>query len=917
MVTRVLHECGLHLLGAADEVLIDAAEDNPEGFWENKAIVACNDELLEATGGAWDNPPDLPPQGIDDPRVTQLKESARAAVAALSEREPWGFKDPRTCLTAAYWLDLCPDLRFIICVRHPLEVALSLKRRNQNSYSLGLRLWERYYSAVLDLVPAERRIVTHYDTFFVDPEGEVARLCAFAGLAPRPPRVRTDLRHHTIDVSLNDAGVSENARDLYVRLCREAGAAAPHEPPSDEGRVRRLVLDGAVAERHAEQRKAAIGRLEEREEQLRTRIRELEQQLIRDRGRALQIDRRLADIEPGPIGKAIHRFTKRVERGLVKVVIRPGKRAIQDASKSAIVEARQGVDKLPQPTQQQLRRTRQVIVRARRDPLPTVKRLGAKSTPKARAAAKRYLPPSARKSLVRANGIYRRARREPVTTARRYARKLPAPVQTPLRRTSRLVTRSRPGQKRATDSSRRRSPVPRGPAFRRWKASYEEIVKATVPLNEQWLMIAPGSPKRARNVLPHEAELFPTAHRSEPLPDDLSQIAHLESLRCRGYRYLVLPEGSRAWFATRGEFRDYVTRHYRTVVDRPGAGAAFALFENASNSATSLRAAVNGLTGEQLESPTVLDWTSFEIADAIPEVTTFRSPRDGSLPYIDHTIDVVVVDETRDLDEAFRVASYGVVVASERGSTIDVRGVHRNGQRPAPPERVLICSTNDGDNTEWRQCLAEVAAASNADTRFFDTAELSHLAVNDDYAAVVILEPFVLPLPGAIQRAADLVAARPDRAHAAKILRNDGRIEAAGASVFFDRSVALIAYGSDDVRAPWHEYARFVCWSPGMVAAAPALLHSARVSGRREMRAFLREWCAAVWASGGSVQYQPSLAAVRGRGDGQEPSNPLPESAWQRVLDLRPRRPATLDDSAWRKLLAADDVEACRGEVIG
>ncbi len=184
MVTRALHDSGLHLIGSEAEAFIDAAEDNPEGFWENKAIVACNDELLEAVGGAWDNPPDLVPRAVDDQRVTHVVERSTAAIAALREHDHWGFKDPRTCLTAAYWLDLEPELRFIICVRHPLEVALSLKRRNQNSYSLGLRLWERYYATVLDLVPSDRRIVTHYDTYFLDAEGETARLCAFADLVP-------------------------------------------------------------------------------------------------------------------------------------------------------------------------------------------------------------------------------------------------------------------------------------------------------------------------------------------------------------------------------------------------------------------------------------------------------------------------------------------------------------------------------------------------------------------------------------------------------------------------------------------------------------------------------------------------------------------------------------------------------------
>ena len=290
MITRALHDSGLHLVGSGAEDLIDAAEDNPEGFWENKAIVACNDALLEATGGSWDNPPALAPQAVDDPRVVDLAESTTAALTALSEHEPWGFKDPRACLTAAYWLDLEPKLKFIICVRHPLEVALSLKRRNQNSYSLGLALWERYYTSVLQLVPPERRIVTHYDTFFVDPVGEVERLCAFAGLEAVPPRVRSDLRHHTVAVSLGDAGVGPNLRALYSSLCRESGAPVVPEPPDDEGRVRRLILDGAVAVRHAEQRQAAIERLQEREEQFRAEHRETEAAL-RERVRGL--DQRL------------------------------------------------------------------------------------------------------------------------------------------------------------------------------------------------------------------------------------------------------------------------------------------------------------------------------------------------------------------------------------------------------------------------------------------------------------------------------------------------------------------------------------------------------------------------------------------------------------------------------------------------
>ena len=61
------------------------------------------------------------------------------------------------------------------------------------------------------------------------------------------------------------------------------------------------------------------------------------------------------------------------------------------------------------------------------------------------------------------------------------------------------------------------------------------------------------------------------------------------------------------------------------------------------------------------------------------------------------------------------------------------------------------------------------------------------------------------------------------------------------------------------------------------------------------------------------MAYEPAVAAVRVAGDGGEPSLPLQGSAWQRVLDLRPRRPDQLGDGEWRYLLAHDDVEACRG----
>ncbi|MDZ7673824.1 MAG: hypothetical protein U5K30_01965 [Acidimicrobiales bacterium] len=73
-------------------------------------------------------------------------------------------------------------------------------------------------------------------------------------------------------------------------LCEEAGVPVAPSAPADEGRVRRLVLDGAVAARHADQRQAAIERLKEREEDFRARIAEVEGE--RSSGNAAELEQR-------------------------------------------------------------------------------------------------------------------------------------------------------------------------------------------------------------------------------------------------------------------------------------------------------------------------------------------------------------------------------------------------------------------------------------------------------------------------------------------------------------------------------------------------------------------------------------------------------------------------------------------------
>jgi hypothetical protein len=239
MIAKALRLAGLYL--GEDSDLVEPAPDNPEGFFEHAAFVRLDDDLLEATGGAWDQPPACGPLAFDDPRVVQLTPIAHQLVAAMEDEGPWGWKDPRTCLTARFWLDLLPDLRFVVCIRHPLEVALSLKRRNQVSYSLGISLWQAYYEALLDAVPADRVLFTHYDAHFQDADRELDRIVGFAGLDPEATAAaraarNPALRHHRLGTTLAEADVAPVTIDLYRTLCEGAGrCAAPHRESAAPG----------------------------------------------------------------------------------------------------------------------------------------------------------------------------------------------------------------------------------------------------------------------------------------------------------------------------------------------------------------------------------------------------------------------------------------------------------------------------------------------------------------------------------------------------------------------------------------------------------------------------------------------------------------------------------------------------------
>jgi len=241
MVARLLNLCGLYL--GPEERILPPKADNPAGFWENLDVYAINDVILQKLGGGWDFlPPGAGAGWEQKSELDALRERAKGIIKVLSGHDPWGWKDPRFCFTLPFWQSLLSESRVIICLRHPLEVAGSLMRRNGHSRALGLHLWLEHNQRLLDQTRPEQRIVTHYDSYFTGPQEELRRVVDWLGwtipeqtISQACESISRNLRHHRIPGGQGrPVDMPTEVTRLYHTLESDAGPVY-HQEPLAEG----------------------------------------------------------------------------------------------------------------------------------------------------------------------------------------------------------------------------------------------------------------------------------------------------------------------------------------------------------------------------------------------------------------------------------------------------------------------------------------------------------------------------------------------------------------------------------------------------------------------------------------------------------------------------------------------------------
>jgi Sulfotransferase family len=340
LVARLLNVLGLDL--GPEEHLMEPNESNPAGHWESLPVSEINEDIFLRLGGSWAVPPPMPPGWERGPELADLRRRARELIAAdFSDSELWGFKDPRTCLTAPFWQRLLPPMRYVICLRNPVDVAASLEARKEEWVPLdqGFDLWFRYVRSTLSAAAGHPHEFIFYEDLMTDPEPVVGTLARFLGRSrPSQGQIREAIEvavseslwhHQTAAPNVIDAdGLGFHIKALYgaLRLFVPGAADAGIEVldllgayADDAGAYvaelegDRARLEGAYERSHALERElsALAAKLEERSAELgRVSSLHLDEQRLRRRLEAelkvvrAEFDRRHPEPIPGATPKA-------------------------------------------------------------------------------------------------------------------------------------------------------------------------------------------------------------------------------------------------------------------------------------------------------------------------------------------------------------------------------------------------------------------------------------------------------------------------------------------------------------------------------------------------------------------------------------------------------------------------------------
>ncbi len=229
MVSRLLNICGVHL--GSHQQIYHADHTNEKGSWEhselsmiNRAVLSHIDQSsssIQTAEPGWEFDSTLEPF-YDHAREVIQREFRGAAV--------WGWKLPEASMTIPFWRRVTPDLKFVVCVRNPVDFAKSVAKYHGIGRNVSYNYWQYYNLIALRDTRPDERIINFYEDYFPDYQQALTKLLDYVGLSmPEPGSPQhaailefhsPGLKHHNTSFSdvMKTPSVPDYVKQLYQEM---------------------------------------------------------------------------------------------------------------------------------------------------------------------------------------------------------------------------------------------------------------------------------------------------------------------------------------------------------------------------------------------------------------------------------------------------------------------------------------------------------------------------------------------------------------------------------------------------------------------------------------------------------------------------------------------------------------------------
>lgn len=233
-----------NLMGAdISRVILPPKADNESGFWESKTLMRIHEKMMASAGMHWDDITRFPARWFGSDTAKRFQSEVLSVLRSdFSDSPLFVIKDPRMCRLMPFWYAVLEAFETeplcALIIRNPLEVAESLRTRNDFSLEKSLMMWlwhvleAEYYSR------SKRRSVVAYSQLLSDWRAVMNRVQADLHL--ELPRASAQMqvevnrflshgqKHHTASLDMLDTreDVTVWVKDVY----RIFSAAAQGQP---------------------------------------------------------------------------------------------------------------------------------------------------------------------------------------------------------------------------------------------------------------------------------------------------------------------------------------------------------------------------------------------------------------------------------------------------------------------------------------------------------------------------------------------------------------------------------------------------------------------------------------------------------------------------------------------------------------